>query len=94
MHLIGVESLLYQKSKRQEKVLTVPMDMKIPKIRIATRQANKLANSRIVVRIDSWSVNSQYPDGHFVQELGEIGSHTSSIASFVLTSVLVMNRRA
>ncbi len=29
---------------------------------------------RIVVRIDSWEVDSQYPNGHFVRSIGPIGS--------------------
>ena len=29
--------------------------------------------NRIVVRIDSWDINSQYPNGHFVRSIGCIG---------------------
>lgn len=28
---------------------------------------------RIVIRIDSWEADSQYPNGHFVRSIGPIG---------------------
>lgn len=43
----------------QESVLAVPMNSKIPKIRIKTRQVQEIINSRIIVRIDDWDVNSK-----------------------------------
>ena len=51
-----------------------PAEKKIPKIRVETRQANKLRTMKIVVAIDSWPRNSRYPLGHFVRCLGEAGS--------------------
>ena len=51
----------------------MPYDLRIPKIRISTRQANLLRSHRIVVHIDSWLLHSQYPDGHFVRSIGPIG---------------------
>ena len=56
-----------------KRVLVVPYDYRIPKIRIVTAQAKKLSRERIVVRIDNWPVNSAYPNGHFVRTLGAIG---------------------
>lgn len=63
-------------STKVEKVLTIPYDVKIPKIRIVTRLANQLKHHRfvipalnniivyrIIVRIDAWDIHSQYPDG-------------------------------
>ncbi|KAM8705694.1 hypothetical protein ACLKA7_010057 [Drosophila subpalustris] len=52
----------------------VPADRKIPRIRIETRQADKLKNQRIIVTIDSWPRNSRYPHGHFVRSLGPLGN--------------------
>jgi hypothetical protein len=43
----------------QENVLAVPMNSKIPKIRIKTRQMQEIVNSRIIVRIDDWDINSK-----------------------------------
>ena len=56
------------------KVLVYPYDVRVPKVRISTRQAEDLRGHRIVVRIDSWEVDSQYPNGHFVRSIGPIGS--------------------
>lgn len=51
----------------------VPAERKIPKIRIETRQADRLISQRIIVAIDSWPRHSRYPVGHFVRALGKIG---------------------
>jgi len=51
----------------------VAAEKKIPKVRIETRQADTLANQRIIVAIDSWPRTSRYPVGHFVRALGKIG---------------------
>ena len=40
------------------KVLVIPYDYRIPKIRITTSQKEKLKNERIVVRVDGWDVDS------------------------------------
>ena len=67
--------LLFQAlSSGQQRVLVCPYDRRIPKVRIVTSQAASFVGKRIVVRIDNWPANSQYPNGHFVQVLGDIGS--------------------
>lgn len=48
-------------------LLCIPMDRRIPKIRIHTRQGAALVGARFVIRVDSWEANSQFPDGHLVQ---------------------------
>ena len=53
--------------------LFVPAEKRIPKIRIETRQAEKLRNQRVIVNIDCWPRYSRYPLGHFVKALGNIG---------------------
>ena len=52
----------------------VPADRRIPRIRIETRQADKLQGQRIIVAIDSWPRSSRYPQGHFVRSLGPLGN--------------------
>eukprot|EP00736_Rhodelphis_marinus_P013737 Rmarinus@m.21213 len=54
-------------------VLFLPIDRRIPKIRIQTRQGEALKDKRIVVVIDSWSLTSRYPDGHYVRTIGSVG---------------------
>ncbi|GIY42961.1 exosome complex exonuclease RRP44 [Caerostris darwini] len=53
--------------------LFLPSERRIPKIRIQTRQGEKLLSQRIIVSIDSWPRDSRYPQGHFVKCLGEVG---------------------
>jgi len=55
----------------------VAAEKKIPKIRIETRQADKLAGQRIIVAIDSWPRTSRYPVGHFVRALGKLGDKST-----------------
>eukprot|EP00698_Gefionella_okellyi_P019562 TRINITY_DN6008_c0_g1_i1.p1 TRINITY_DN6008_c0_g1~~TRINITY_DN6008_c0_g1_i1.p1 ORF type:complete len:935 (-),score=197.27 TRINITY_DN6008_c0_g1_i1:59-2647(-) len=53
--------------------LVVPVDRRVPRIRVITRQATTLAGQRIVVQIDKWDKHSKYPSGHYVRTLGPIG---------------------
>ncbi|XP_061397184.1 exosome complex exonuclease RRP44 [Musca vetustissima] len=55
------------------KHIFIPADRKIPRVRIETRQADKLQNQRIIVAIDTWPRSSRYPHGHFVRALGALG---------------------
>lgn len=55
------------------KHIFIPADRKIPRVRIETRQADKLQNQRIIVAIDTWPRSSRYPHGHFVRSLGALG---------------------
>lgn len=66
------------------KVVVVPRDYRIPKIRISTRQVDSLREERIVVRIDFWEVDSLYPSGHFVRSLGPIGNLETEIQSLMV----------
>jgi exoribonuclease R len=50
-----------------------PAERKIPRVRIETRQADKLYGQRIIVAIDQWPRHSRYPQGHFVRALGPLG---------------------
>ncbi|KAJ5899123.1 Exosome complex exonuclease dis3 [Penicillium taxi] len=68
--------------RRQQAVFLLPMDKKIPKIRIRTRQASDLVGQRILVTIDSWERDSRYPTGHFIRSLGELetkGAETEAL---------------
>ena len=55
------------------RVLFLPAQKQIPKIRIETRQAEKLIGKRLVVACDGWSRKSRYPNGHLVKVLGNVG---------------------
>lgn len=80
--------LFYQVSEKGGKVLVIPWDYRIPKIRISTRQVEKLKDQRIVVRIDSWEIDSQYPNGHFVKTLGPIEDLEAEISAILLENTI------
>ncbi|KAL5481237.1 hypothetical protein EMCRGX_G021367 [Ephydatia muelleri] len=67
-----------------ERVLVCPYDVRIPKIRISTRQSEELKNHRIVVCIDSWPGDSQYPIGHFVRTIGPIGDIDTETSTLLI----------
>lgn len=52
--------------------LFVPAEKRIPFIRVETRQYQALKNQRIIVAIDSWPRDSNYPKGHYVRALGKL----------------------
>jgi VacB/RNase II family 3'-5' exoribonuclease len=72
------------RSKPRRHVMMIPMDTRIPKIRVATTQAAALANQRVVVHIDSWNEDSSYPEGHFVMPLGAIGDLETEVQSILI----------
>lgn len=53
--------------------LFVPVDRRIPKIRIETRRASRFEGMRILVALDEWPASSRYPRGHYVATLGKTG---------------------
>lgn len=65
-------------------VLFRPMDRRVPRIRIRTRQPNALAGQRIVVAVDDWPVYAHHPEGHFIRALGEIESHSAETEAILL----------
>ncbi|CBX92593.1 similar to exosome complex exonuclease exoribonuclease (Rrp44) [Plenodomus lingam JN3] len=71
-------------SRQQQTVFLVPMDKRIPKIRIRTRQAGELLGQRILATIDSWDIDSRYPVGHFVRSLGELESKGAETEALLL----------
>jgi exosome complex exonuclease DIS3/RRP44 len=71
-----------KQGRKQQTVFLVPMDKRIPKIRVRTRQAGELIGKRVLVTIDSWDRESRYPVGHFVRSLGELetkGAETEAL---------------
>ncbi|KAI0599437.1 mitotic control protein dis3 [Biscogniauxia sp. FL1348] len=70
--------------RKQESVFLIPMDKKVPKIRIRTRQAGELLGKRILVTIDSWDRESRHPVGHFVRSLGELETKAAETEALLL----------
>lgn len=67
-----------------QNVFAVPVDRKLPKIRIRTRQVPTLASQKFLVAIDTWDVTSRFPSGHFVRALGAVESKEAEIESLLL----------
>ncbi|THC92537.1 hypothetical protein EYZ11_007990 [Aspergillus tanneri] len=68
--------------RRQQNLFVLPMDKKVPKIKVRTRQAAELLGQRILVTIDAWDRDSRYPTGHFIRSLGALetkGAETEAL---------------
>ncbi|KAF7548729.1 hypothetical protein G7046_g8580 [Stylonectria norvegica] len=70
--------------RKQENVFLIPMDKKIPKIRLRTRQVSELLGKRILVTIDAWERDSRQPIGHFVRSLGELETKAAETEALLL----------
>ncbi|CAM9533622.1 unnamed protein product [Discosporangium mesarthrocarpum] len=64
--------------------LFVPVDKKIPMVRIQTRQRSALSNKRIIVAMDSWPAWSRHPIGHYVKIVGEKGDKATETEVILL----------
>lgn len=81
-HVDSSSSSAAKQGRKQQTVFLLPMDKRIPKIRLRTRQADELLGKRILVTIDAWEQSSRYPEGHFVRSLGELetkGAETEAL---------------
>ena len=73
-----------EQRKTSKRVLVVPYDRRVPKVRVLTSQATRLAGQRIVVSVDSWPASSRYPNGHFVRALGAAGHLETEVDGILL----------
>lgn len=71
-------------SRAPQTIFVLPMDKRIPKIRVRTRQGGELLGKRVIVTIDSWDQDSRYPVGHFVRSLGELESKGAETEALLL----------
>lgn len=53
-----------------ESALFVPIDRKVPKIRVRSRRVAELIGKRVLLIIDKWDRKSIHPSGHIVREIG------------------------
>lgn len=83
-HVDSSSSSTAKQSRKQQTVFLIPMDKRIPKIRIRTRQASEILGKRILVTIDSWDQDSRYPVGHFVRSLGDLESKGAETEALLL----------
>jgi len=59
--------------------LVVPMDVRVPKIRIKTNGWRRFLGQRLWVQVDDWEVGSNYPSGRCVEILGPIANLETEI---------------
>lgn len=69
---------------RMTTVFLMPMDKRIPKVRIRTRQAEDLVGKRILANIDAWERDSRYPVGHYIRSLGELETKEAETEALLL----------
>lgn len=81
---IDRESLSKKVNNVSQCVWFYPMDKRVPRIRIRTKQALKLIGQRIIVSIDSWEKNHLYPRGHFVRNIGCSGDKNTEVEVILL----------
>ena len=55
-------------------VVFFSIDPRVPPILLRTTQRERLLGMRILVSMDSWPADSEYPLGHYVQTLGVAGT--------------------
>lgn len=70
--------------RKQDSVFLIPMDKKIPKIRLRTRQVSELLGKRLLVTIDAWERDSRHPVGHLVRSLGELETKAAETEALLL----------
>ncbi|XP_040898622.1 DIS3-like exonuclease 1 isoform X2 [Toxotes jaculatrix] len=75
-------------TRNSQRILAVPWDHRIPKIRISTQQAETLQDHRVVVRIDSWESTSLYPNGHSVRVLGWAGELETEVQTILIENCI------
>ena len=79
-----IDSKAATSNGRMTTVFLMPMDKRIPKVRIRTRQAEELTGNRLLAVIDSWDRNSRYPIGHYIRTLGELETKEAETEALLL----------
>ncbi|PRP88289.1 DIS3-like exonuclease 1-like [Planoprotostelium fungivorum] len=77
-----------EQMSKQERLLVIPMDHSIPKMRIRSRQTSTFLHSRILVRMDDWDIDSVYPSGHYVEHIGEIGRLDTEVSAVLAENAI------
>ena len=83
-HVDSKSTAVVNQARKQQTVFLLPMDKRIPKIRLRTRQAESLLGKRIVVTIDAWDRDLRYPVGHLVRSLGELETKEAETEALLL----------
>ncbi|KAI9888523.1 MAG: exosome catalytic subunit dis3 [Vezdaea aestivalis] len=83
-HVDSTSANSSKQENRNQIVFVIPMDKRIPKIRLRTRQVNNLLGQRVLVTIDAWERDSRAPTGHFVRSLGGLETKEAETEALLL----------
>jgi exosome complex exonuclease DIS3/RRP44 len=64
--------------------LVEPLEQKVPKINIATRQPEVLTGKLLIVNVDFWEANHRFPTGHYVRTIGKVGDTNAESEAILL----------
>lgn len=81
---VFVCTMIEQRSLETSSVTVVPMDVRIPKLRIPTRSSRSYVSKRLKVEVTTWEMGSSYPIGHCLEILGEIGDLETEIRALLI----------
>lgn len=70
--------------RKQDSVFLIPMNKKIPKMRLRTRQASGLLGKLLLVTMDAWERDSRHPVGHLVRSLGALETKAAETEALLL----------
>ena len=90
---VGTSDAATSNEGREVAVLAIPMDARLPKLRLRTRQHAALAGHRLVVEYDRWDVDSQYPEGHYVRDIGLAGDVEAEVDALMVESQMEPHMR-
>ncbi|GKY95817.1 DIS3 mitotic control [Mayamaea pseudoterrestris] len=65
-------------------VLVVPMDVRIPKIRVHSKFWRSYHGKRLKIQVEGWDDGSTYPSGRCVEVLGAIGDLETELTALLL----------
>ena len=64
--------------------LVEPLEQRIPKINIATRQPEMLVGKLLLVTCDFWEPQHRFPTGHYVRTIGKVGDTSAESEAILL----------
>ena len=79
---IFVATMVDQPDTDDSAVLVIPMDIRIPKIRVKTRSWRRFVGQRLKIEILEWDGN--YPSGRCVEVLGAIGDLETEVMALLI----------
>jgi exosome complex exonuclease DIS3/RRP44 len=81
---VALSDSSHNQPSREAFVLCVPLNRRLPKIRIQTRQWQSIQSQRVIVALDDWTMDSRYPSGHFKKSLGEKGDWKTELEALLI----------